>query len=294
MGAVISVTNQKGGVGKTITVSTLASILTRQGKKVLSIDLDPQRNLDMSAGKGVAIEPEDTETKSLLHVLRGSCTLEDAVYPCVLGDLVRASSRLTGWTGRKLITPREFETLSMEQVYKLIGERFAAGWDNRDSEVLSAELEKIRDRYDYILLDTNPSLQLLTLNSLFAADYVLIPAFAEEASRSAIIELWDTITNINQNAPWKNLKVLGILLTRFAPRTRIAKRFIKTYTRMASQMDTILFQQKIRQNVAVSEYLTNHENLLDFDPNGAVTQDYIVFAEEFKARIEEMEANKFE
>lgn len=294
MGAIISVTNQKGGVGKTITVSTLAAILTRQGKKVLTIDLDPQRNLDMSAGKGVAIEPEDTETKCLLHVLRGSCTLEEAIYPCVLGDLVRASSLLTGWTGRKLITPDEYKSLSMEELHKLIGERFEAGWDSRDSEVLAAELNKIRDRYDYILLDTNPSLQLLTLNSLFAADYVLIPAFAEEASRSAIIELWDTISNINQSAPWKRLKVLGILMTRYVNRTRIAKRFVKTYMRMAAQMDTILFEQKIRQNVAVSEYLTNHENLLDFDPTGPVTADYLAFAKEFEARVEEMEANKYE
>ena len=104
MSVVISVTNQKGGVGKTVTVSTLASALTSRGFRVLAVDLDPQRNLDMVAGRGMAIPVEDTATKSVLDVLKGDCSMADAIVQSNLGDLVRASSRLSLGPGRHHIT----------------------------------------------------------------------------------------------------------------------------------------------------------------------------------------------
>lgn len=292
MGIIISVTNQKGGVGKTVTVSSIASILTSQGYKVLVINLDPQRNLDMVAGRNVAIDRSDTETQNVLEVLQGKCGLNDVAIPSNLGMLVRASSFLSQWTGRKLLSREEFEQTPKENLVKLIEDRYKAGWGANDAEVLNQELKKVRDQYDYILMDTNPSLTLLTLNSLFAADYVLIPAFTEAASRDAILELWDTIQNIRYYNPDKNLKVLGILITKYLPRTRIARKYINTYDKMAKQMGTVLFKTKIRQSVSVSEYMTNQEDLLRYDPDGNASTDYRAFVEEMKALINELEDNK--
>lgn len=292
MGVTISITNQKGGVGKTVTVSSLASVLTTKGYRVLVINLDPQRNLDMVAGKNLAIPMGDTETKSVLHVLKGECSLKEAIVPSDLGDLVRASSTLSQWTGRQLVSRDEFESTAKDELYELIKARHASNWGMNDAEVLNAELQKVKQEYDFILMDTNPSLTLLTLNSLYAADYVLIPAFTEGASLDAIKELWDTIRNIQIYNPEKRLAVCGILITKFIARGKTAKQFIGVYQKLAAHMGTILFDQKIRQSISVSEYMLNHKDLIRFDPTGNTTQDYIAFTEEFLHQISKLEAIK--
>lgn len=292
MGVVVSVTNQKGGVGKTVTVSSLASALTRQGYKVLSINLDPQRNLDMVAGKGIAIPLGDKTTRSMLDVLRRDCSLEDVIIPCDFGDLARASNLLSQWTGRSLISRTEFESLEKDEVYKLIEERYSSGWGTDDHKVLKEIISSVRERYDYIFMDTNPSLTLLTINSLVAADYVLIPAFAEAASRDAITELWDTIRGLRAYNPDMQLQVAGILITKFKPRNPFAKKYIQVYKRMAQSMGGILFEQKIREATTVTEYITTQENLLSYDSYGNAALDYKKFADEFTARIAVLERMK--
>lgn len=292
MGVVISVTNQKGGVGKTVTVSSLASALTSQGYRVLLINLDPQRNLDMVAGKGVAIKRNDTETKSILDVLKGTCSLQEILVSTNIGDLARASSQLSQWTGRHLVSREEFRSLDKDQLYQLMTKRYQDGWGENDAEVLNKELSPLKDQYDYVIMDTNPSLTLLTLNSLYAADYVLIPAFTESASRDAITELWDTINGIKFYNPAKYLEIAGILITRFSPRSINAKRYVKFYHSLADKMGTILFEQKIRNSISVSEYMTSQQDLLRYDGKGNTAQDYLKFVEEFKQRIEELEAKR--
>ena len=292
MGVVISVTNQKGGVGKTVTVSSLASALTSQGYRVLLINLDPQRNLDMVAGKGVAIKRNDTETKSILDVLKGTCSLKEILVSTNIGDLARASSQLSQWTGRHLVSREEFRSLDKDQLYQLMTKRYQDGWGENDAEVLNKELSPLKDQYDYVIMDTNPSLTLLTLNSLYAADYVLIPAFTESASRDAITELWDTINGIKFYNPAKYLEIAGILITRFSPRSINAKRYVKFYRSLADKMGTILVEQKIRNSISVSEYMTSQQDLLRYDGKGNTAQDYLKFVEEFKQRIEELEAKR--
>ena len=289
MGVVVSVTNQKGGVGKTATVSSLASALNSLGYKILSIDLDPQRNLDMVAGRGMAIPIGNTSIKSVLDVLKGECTFEDMIVHSDIGDLARASNLLSQWTGRPLISRAEFETLSQEACYATMEKRYNSGWGENDYKVLNHEISSIRDKYDFILMDTNPSLTLLTINSLFAADYVLIPAFAEAASRDAIRELWDTIRGMKAFNPDMRLQVAGILVTKFNKRNPSARRYIDVFEKQAMIMNSVVFHQKIRQGVSVTEYLTKQMDLLAYDPSGISSVDYKQFTLEFLERIKTME-----
>ena len=292
MGVIVSVTNQKGSERKTVTVSSLASALTSQGYKVLSVDLDPQRNLDMVAGKGMAIPVGDTTTKSVLDVLKGDCSLDEVIVPSNIGDLARASNLLSQWAGQPLITREEFASLSQEDCYATMSKRYNEGWGENDHRVLKMKLAPAKDKYDFILMDTNPSLTLLTINSLFAADYVLIPAFAEAASRDAIVELWDTIRGMKLFNPDMELQVAGILVTNFNQRNPSANRYITVFEKMARNMETIVFQQKIRRGISVTEYLTKQMDLLKYDTTGNPSMDYKQFTKEFLKRIRTMEEAK--
>ncbi len=289
MGVVISVTNQKGGVGKTVTVSSVAAILHEQGYRVLTINLDPQRNLDMAAG--CALSREDSVTPSVLQVLRGECSIREALVESPLGDLLRASSFLSQWTGSRLVDRNEYAALTEKELLRLISERYRAGTGENDAAVLAGALAPVRDDYDFVIMDTNPSLTLLTLNALFAADCVLIPAFTEAASMDAILELWDTIQNIRYYNPEHRLEILGILITRFQARTTIARNFLDIYGNLARQMNTVVFQQTIRQSIAVSEYMMFQENLISYSRSSPAAKDYLAFVEEMKQRLRDLGEN---
>lgn len=292
MGLVITIANQKGGVGKTLTATCMAAILTEQKYKVLTISLDPQRNFDMVAGEGVAIKRDDIDTVSILHVLRGSHTITDAIITTQLGDLARASSQLYQWTGEQTISQDEYLPLRDNH------EALVAFLDNRvlqngnGTKVLSERLKDIKDSYDFILIDTNPSLTLLTLNSLCAADYVIIPAFSEETSTNAIAELWDTIGTLNYFDPWHKIKVLGILMTRCNYRSIAFSHHTRVFKAIADQIGTRLFNTKIRQSARGSDYAEYGVDLIHLDPRGKTSEDYRAFIEEFKEAIREEEDKK--
>lgn len=291
MGAVISVTNQKGGVGKTMTVACLASILSSQNYKILSIDLDPQRNLDMMAGEGVAIPRYDEDTLSLLHVMNGQCTLRDAIVHTDIGDVVRASSFLSQWRGNTLISTKEYEQLDSNSLLALMKKRYDDNYGQTNASVLSGKLADLRGEYDYIFLDTNPSLMVLTVNALFASDYVLIPVITDGASQDAVEELWTTIQTIRQHNTERKLEVAGILVTRYQSNSYAGKNFIPIFESMARQMDSVLFQQKIRSSTIALECLAAEQDLVNYNRRCVASIDYMAFAEEFKMRIKELEGN---
>ena len=292
MGLVITIANQKGGVGKTITATCMASILTQQNYKVLTISLDPQRNFDMVAGEGVAIRRNDIDTVSMLHVLRGSHPIADAIVPTQLGDLARASSQLYQWTGEQTISQDEYLPLRdhYEALVAFLDQRVLQ--DGNGTKVLAERLGPVRDAYDFILIDTNPSLTLLTLNSLCAADYVIIPAFSEETSTNAIAELWDTICTLNYYDLWHKTKVLGILMTRCNFRSIAFNHHNEIFEAVAGQIGTRLFHTKIRQSARGSDYAEYGMDLIRLDPGGKTAQDYRAFVEEFKEAIQEEEGKK--
>lgn len=296
MGAVISVTNQKGGVGKTLTASSLASILTTKGYKILSIDMDPQSNFTAVAGGPGTIKLGDTTSLSILDVLKQECTIEEAIVKSNIGDLVRASPNLTQWTGRTLMSRRNFQELqeqgaTPEEIYNLLEQRFNEGWGATEHRTLDWALRPIRKNYDFIFLDTNPSLTLLTLNSLYTADYIVIPAFTEEPARKAIIELKDTIDQLKRDNADMHAEILGILMTRVKKRTNIASAYQSHYRKLAAKIGTVVFETKIREGLPAVEYSNRKIDLIRYAPNHPVTADYREFAEEFLQKIHEKELN---
>lgn len=292
MGVVVSVTNQKGGVGKTLTASSLASILTDKGYKILSIDMDPQSNFTAVAGGPGTIKLGDTTSLSILDVLKQECTIEEAIVKSNIGDLVRASPNLTQWTGRTLMSRRNFQKLqeqgaTPEDVYHLLEQRFNEGWGAVEHTTLDWALRKVRGEYDFIFLDTNPSLTLLTLNSLYTADYIIIPVFTEDTSRTALLDLKDTIDQMKMENSDMHAEILGLLITKYKRRTILASSYLEEYKRLAQDLDTVLFDTKIRDGLAAAEYTNHRVDLIHYDPKSPPAQDYKDFAEEFLGKIRE-------
>lgn len=289
---IISVTNQKGGVGKTTMLSSLAALLTQRGYKVLCVNLDPQRNLDMLAGCAIGLN--DVDTRSTLHVMQGRCTISEAIVKTPIGDLVRASSQLSSWQGRPVIDEAEFNMWQNDPIFlrDTIAKRFEEKRRVPDTNVLREVLTSVKNKYDYILLDTNPSLMLLTMNALYAADYVLVPVFTDDFSRSAVGELWNTIQSINYYDRTHKITVAGLVVTKSSRRTRIANTYYHAFENTAKAMDTVLFETKIRQSVAASEATAVKQTIISYAPKDEVAKDYERLCDEFIARIRKLEAEK--
>lgn len=299
MGVVITFVNPKGGVGKSLTVSATASILTSMGKEVLVINLDPKTDVDMSAGKGVAIKRTDIETPSILHVLLGEKSLKEIIISTSIGDLARASSLLYRWTGSKIMTKEEFSEIpntpeGQKKLYDRLSQRFSGeSQATDDARIIERQLIELRKKYDYILIDTNPSITALTLNGLYAADYVVIPAFHEESSRQAVMELWDIIRYITYFDPSRYLKVAGILMTRVVQRSIASRVFERNYTSLAQQIGTVQFKTPIRQAVTATESITAQIDIMRYDPTGTVAVDYTKFVDELIKRISALEGERY-
>ncbi len=283
---IIVFANQKGGVGKTISISATASILTSLDQKVLMIDLDAQRNLDMVAGKGVAISRNDPAQKNILSVLNGECDIRDAIVHTEIGDLIRATNQLYGWAGVTIITEEEFKRLENkpEQVISLLKERFEEK-KKQDPHLLEQKLSSVRNDYDFILIDTNPTLTLLSTNSLYAAQFVVIPAFSERSSAEAVIELYESIQSLKYFDPGRKLEIAGLLMTKFDPRSRAGKRHVAKYASLTGRMGVYLFDTKIRASAKAAEYVEAGMDIVRYAPDSTTAQDYISFAQELMGRI---------
>lgn len=305
MAKIISFANQKGGVGKTMTVSATASILTALGQRVLLIDQDAQRNLDMVAGKGfeaeaegaksLAISRSDTTSYSILNVLRGNCTLEEAIVPSEIGDLVRSTNQLYGWTGEEFLSAEDYQNLrgamlkSPDVFFQYLDKRLENPDICQKTHCLKRHLDTVADRYDFVLIDTNPTLTLLTMNSLYASQFVVIPAFSETSSLEAVIELWETIQGMKEFSPWMKLEIIGVLRTKYEGKTLAAQRFNKRYEILSKKIKVPLLQTTIRKTAKAAEYVESKMDIVRFDPTCKTSLDYVEFVQEMLESMEKIE-----
>lgn len=254
MATTIVLTNQKGGVGKTTTTASLVAGMMKKKYKVLSIDLDPQGNLGFSLGLNIE------EGYSIYEVLTGEIGIKEAIRSTEdYGDIV---------TSNILLSNADVKFQSNER-----------------ERLLKNALEEVAFEYDYILIDTPPALNILTINGYVAADYLIIPMAGEILSLVGISQIKDTIDSIKKSFN-PNLKVLGIALIRFNERTNLAKEVEEMANAVAEQIGTKLFKTKVRLSVMVAECPAHGMSILDYAPRCNPALDYKRLVDEVIYRIE--------
>lgn len=245
---IISISNQKGGVGKTTTTQSLASGLSSRGYKVLSIDLDPQSNLSTALGA-------DTSQISIYEVMKGTAKICDVIQKTNSGDI--APSNI-------LLAAAEIEFFQMM----------------KREELLKSELMPISNDYDFILIDTPPALGVLTINAFTASDRLIIPMGADVFSLQGIGQLSNTINQVKKYCN-PNFMVEGILLTKYNPRTILGRDLKNVVADVATQLNTKVYNTLIRSSVSIQEAQTQTANILEYAPSATAQLDYQKFIDEF-------------
>lgn len=248
MGKIIAIANQKGGVGKTTTTVNLAASLGVLEKRVLLIDADPQAN----ASSGLGIDVDAVEIGSY-QVLEHSNTPEEAVMKCSAPNVD--------------IIPAHIDLVAIE--IELVDK------ENREY-MLKKALETIKDKYDYILIDCAPSLGLLTLNALTAADSVVIPIQCEYFALEGLGKLLNTIKSV-QKLHNPDLDIEGLLLTMYDSRLRLSNQVVEEVQKHFNDM---VFKTIIQRNVKLSEAPSFGESIINFDATSKGANNYLSLAEE--------------
>ena len=248
MGKVIAITNQKGGVGKTTTAINLSAALAILGKKVLLVDADPQSNATSGLGK-----KEGEFQYNLYDALTGKIDINNTVLNTEIANLH--------------IVPATIDLVGAE--VELVTE------ENREY-ALKNVIDKIRDDYDYVIIDCLPSLGILTVNALVAADSVIIPVQSEYYSLEGLGKLKDTISAVRENYN-PGLKIEGILITMYDRRLRLAQMVVDSIRDIVTDH---IFDTIINRNSKVNEAPMVGKPVMLYDSSATGSKDYLNLAYE--------------
>lgn len=251
---IISVSNIKGGVGKSSTVAALAAGLAGKGYRVLMIDSDPQTNLTMCF-----LPEQPDETPSLYHVYGSGRKIDDVKIvikeklDIVIGDFSLCNADMQFLKAGRL-------------------------------KMLDKALKGIKREYDFVVVDTPPNLGILTLNAFIASDYLIVPMAADSFSIKGVRLLKQALDDVADETG-KELLVAGILLTKYNSRTNVSKLLEASLHSAAGLLGATVFSSRIRQAVVIQESQLAREDLFAYAPKSPVTGDYQGFVDEMLERI---------
>lgn len=253
MSKVIAIANQKGGVGKTTTAINLAAAFARRGKKALLLDMDPQANSSISF-----LDPQTVEKSAYEMMVDGQGNIDGCIYPSEIENLD--------------LIPARISLAKLEA--KLVGD-FDAPFRLKD------KLEHVRKRYDILIIDTPPTLGLITVNALVAATHVLIPIQSSYFALEGADDLLETIDKVRAR-PNPNLRLLGVVITLHDRRTILGREVLSQIREVFGRK---AFDTVISKSVRLEEAPAYKESIFTFAPNSSGASEYANLCEEVIARV---------
>lgn len=253
---VISVINQKGGVGKTTTVGALAAILLEKEFRVCVIDLDQQRNLSIYYGLKNEADLEGTVADVFL---RDDVELKELVYETSQGDIIPASGNLA--------VVESAIINELDRPYKL-----------------KNAIKGLDEYYDFIIIDTPPSLGIVTINALTASDYAVIPSEAGAFSMAGIVQVNNTIATVQKHTNHE-LIVAGVLITKFNRNTNAQQAMKEYIEQLTGAYEQYVFDATIRNTITIGETQIQGKSVVEYARHNDVTYDYRHFTSELLGRI---------
>ena len=255
MGRIIAIANQKGGVGKTTTAINLSASLASLGKKVLAIDMDPQGN--MSSGLGV--DKNEVE-KTVYDLIIGNIGIEECIYEEVIENLDVLPSNID-------LSAAEIELI---------------GVDNKEY-ILRDEVNKVKEKYDFIIIDCPPALSMLTINAMTTSDSVLVPIQCEYYALEGLSQLIHTIELVQERLN-PDLEIEGVVFTMYDARTNLSLQVVEN---VKDNLNQNIYKTIIPRNVRLAEAPSYGMPINLYDPKSKGTESYLLLAEEVINKGEE-------
>lgn len=255
MGRIIAIANQKGGVGKTTTAINLSASLASLGKKVLAIDMDPQGN--MSSGLGV---DKNVVEKTVYDLIIGNIGIEECIYEEVIENLDVLPSNID-------LSAAEIELI---------------GVDNKEY-ILRDEVNKVKEKYDFIIIDCPPALSMLTINAMTTSDSVLVPIQCEYYALEGLSQLIHTIELVQERLN-PELEIEGVVFTMYDARTNLSLQVVEN---VKDNLNQNIYKTIIPRNVRLAEAPSYGMPINLYDPKSKGTESYLLLAEEVINKGEE-------